>query len=125
MSFEVRSEAERDRETPMSSGEHIAVQQCRVSGQILFQSPTCTDLKVDGRLIVPIWSAERTISCQQAIELLFEQFPQLDPVRVEEYGHGWDNTAFLVNGEYMFRFPRRERRGTHFGRSMAKLMTRR
>ena len=57
---------------------------------------------------MPIWSAERVLTCQQACELLAEQFPQLCPILIEEYGFGWDNTAFLVNGEYLFRFPRRK-----------------
>ena len=40
--------------------------------------------------------------------LIDAQFPQLRPVRVEPLASGWDNTAFLVNGDTVFRFPRRE-----------------
>lgn len=34
-------------------------------------------------------------------------FPALAPRRVEPLGTGWDNAAFLVDGEWVFRFPRR------------------
>ena len=40
-------------------------------------------------------------------ELIAAEFPSLAPVRAELLGYGWDNAAFLVNGEYVFRFPRR------------------
>jgi len=32
----------------------------------------------------------------------------LTPVEISHLGSGWDNYAFLVNGGYVFRFPRRE-----------------
>lgn len=57
---------------------------------------------------MPIWSAERTISCDAAAELLESQFSELRPINAVSFGSGWDNTAFLVNGEFVFRFPRRE-----------------
>ncbi len=39
--------------------------------------------------------------------MIAECFPELAPRRLEEFGEGWDNTAFLVDGEWVFRFPRR------------------
>lgn len=42
--------------------------------------------------------------------LLAEQFPELIAHSVEYLHQGWDNTAFLVNGEWVFRFPKRRER---------------
>ena len=44
----------------------------------------------------------------RAIELIESQFPALAPAALEPLGVGWDNTAFVVNGSHVFRFPRRE-----------------
>ena len=54
------------------------------------------------------WEAERTVSLELARELVESQFPELAPVEVEPLGDGWDNTAVLVGGEIVFRFPRRQ-----------------
>jgi aminoglycoside phosphotransferase (APT) family kinase protein len=54
------------------------------------------------------WAAERVVTADLAGALIETQFPALAPVRVETFGAGWDNTAYLVNGGYVFRFPRRE-----------------
>jgi aminoglycoside phosphotransferase (APT) family kinase protein len=53
------------------------------------------------------WEAERVVSAELARVLVEAQFPRLAPVNVEPLGIGWDNTAYLVNGAYVFRFPRR------------------
>jgi len=53
------------------------------------------------------WEAERTVSPEEARALIREQFPALAAERVEPLGHGWDNTAFRVDGATVFRFPRR------------------
>jgi len=53
------------------------------------------------------WDAEIDIDAAFARSLIAETFPELAPVEAELLGHGWDNAAFLVNGEYVFRFPRR------------------
>jgi aminoglycoside phosphotransferase (APT) family kinase protein len=58
--------------------------------------------------MAPAWTAEVVVSDSLARELIEGQFPQLAPARVELLGVGWDNTAFTVNGEYVFRFPRRQ-----------------
>lgn len=53
------------------------------------------------------WSPERVISELEAIELIEEQFPQLKPATLKVLGEGFDNTVFLVNELYVFRFPRK------------------
>jgi aminoglycoside phosphotransferase (APT) family kinase protein len=60
----------------------------------------------DARLRSP-WDAEIELSSDLARELVARAFPGLAPVRAELLGYGWDNAAFLVNGGYVFRFPRR------------------
>jgi aminoglycoside phosphotransferase (APT) family kinase protein len=54
------------------------------------------------------WDPEKTVSHELASSLLESAFPELAPVWVEVLGAGWDNTAFLVNGSLVFRFPRRQ-----------------
>jgi aminoglycoside phosphotransferase (APT) family kinase protein len=39
--------------------------------------------------------------------MIAEQFPELAAPSVEPFGNGWDNTAYLIGGAYVFRFPRR------------------
>ena len=56
---------------------------------------------------MPIWTAEREVDCNLARKLISEQFSQLKPIEILSLGNGWDNTAFLVNQEFVFRFPRR------------------
>ena len=56
----------------------------------------------------PAWTAEREISPDLARSLIDAQFPALAPASVAPLGFGWDNTAFLVNGDLAFRFPRRQ-----------------
>lgn len=53
------------------------------------------------------WDADVDLSPAGAARLVEEQFPELAPVRLEVLGAGWDNLALLVNGEWVFRFPRR------------------
>ena len=53
------------------------------------------------------WDAEREVAAELARALIEEQFPPLAPARVEPLGAGWDNHVFLVNAEWVFRFPRR------------------
>jgi aminoglycoside phosphotransferase (APT) family kinase protein len=40
--------------------------------------------------------------------LLAEQFPELDASSAKLLGEGWDNSAWLVEGRWVFRFPRRQ-----------------
>ncbi|MHC4947835.1 MAG: phosphotransferase [Planctomycetota bacterium] len=53
------------------------------------------------------WDAEVAVTADDARILVERQFPGLAPARVEPLAEGWDNTAVLVNGRYVFRFPRR------------------
>jgi aminoglycoside phosphotransferase (APT) family kinase protein len=54
------------------------------------------------------WDPQQTVDSSLAIELIQEQFPQLLPIEIRSLGAGWDNTAFLINQELVFRFPRRQ-----------------
>ncbi|MCZ8518356.1 MULTISPECIES: phosphotransferase [Paenibacillus] len=55
-----------------------------------------------------LWSAQHVASEEEARRLIERQFPELRPVRLARAGEGFDNTVYLVNGSYIFRFPRRE-----------------
>ena len=55
----------------------------------------------------PQWAPERVVSADEAAELVGEQFPALRGAPVEPLATGWDNTVHLVNGTWVFRFPRR------------------
>ncbi|MBS1988698.1 phosphotransferase [Candidatus Dependentiae bacterium] len=54
------------------------------------------------------WSAEFKLEPNLAKHLIESQFPQLKPVMLEFIGEGWDNVAYRVNRNYLFRFPRRQ-----------------
>ena len=54
------------------------------------------------------WSPQQLIEPQLALQIIQEQFPLLNAQKIDHFGAGWDNTAFLVNEELVFRFPRRE-----------------
>ena len=54
------------------------------------------------------WASEETVDPQRARALIEGQFPELAPAQLEPLGVGWDNTAYRVNGQYVFRFPRRQ-----------------
>lgn len=54
------------------------------------------------------WSPEIAITPLEARGIIEAQFPQLIPVSIAELGKGFDNTVFIVNDVYVFRFPRRE-----------------
>jgi aminoglycoside phosphotransferase (APT) family kinase protein len=55
----------------------------------------------------PIWSADVDIDAGLAARLIARQFPDLRRATIEPLGAGWDNAAFLVDGDLVFRFPRR------------------
>ncbi len=58
--------------------------------------------------MAPIWKADIEITQEDAARWIEEQFGALAPARLEPLGVGWDNVAFLVNGQFVFRFPRRQ-----------------
>ncbi len=62
----------------------------------------------DPRAMNHPWSPDHAVSEAQARALIEAQFPALVPVGATPFGAGWDNTVFLVNEIYVFRFPRRE-----------------
>ncbi|MHC5012149.1 MAG: phosphotransferase [Planctomycetota bacterium] len=54
------------------------------------------------------WAPLHVVDPPLARALIERQFPALAPIRLASAGEGWDNTAYLVNETYIFRFPRRE-----------------
>lgn len=54
------------------------------------------------------WTAEVALTPQFAADLIREQFPDLGAGPVTALATGWDNAAFVVGGQWLFRFPRRE-----------------
>jgi aminoglycoside phosphotransferase (APT) family kinase protein len=54
------------------------------------------------------WAAEIVVDPDLAQHLIETQFPHLRPVSVRSLAAGWDNTVHLVNGSFIFRFPRRK-----------------
>lgn len=53
------------------------------------------------------WAADVEVTGELARALIEAQFPELAGASIDPLGEGWDNAAFLVGGEYVFRFPRR------------------
>ncbi|HSX04573.1 MAG TPA: phosphotransferase [Rhabdochlamydiaceae bacterium] len=54
------------------------------------------------------WEAEATIEADLALKLIQSQFPELNALKIKLLGVGWDNTAYLINDQFVFRFPRRQ-----------------
>jgi aminoglycoside phosphotransferase (APT) family kinase protein len=61
----------------------------------------------DGPPPAPEWAPEHEVTAEAAAALIAGGFPELDGAPVEPLATGWDNTVFLVGGEWVFRFPRR------------------
>ena len=57
---------------------------------------------------MPEWTPEIVVDEVVARRVLGEQFPELELDELRLAGEGWDNTAWLVDGRLLFRFPRRE-----------------
>jgi aminoglycoside phosphotransferase (APT) family kinase protein len=53
------------------------------------------------------WSAEVTVDAELATRLIREQFPEVELRSISLLGEGWDNTMWLVEDDWVFRFPRR------------------
>ena len=53
------------------------------------------------------WLAEEPIDDERAVRLLAAGCPELAVESITRFGEGWDNVAFFVNGQWVFRFPRR------------------
>jgi aminoglycoside phosphotransferase (APT) family kinase protein len=58
--------------------------------------------------MAPVWEADIHLTHEQATRLVERQCPALAPARLEHLGTGWDNVAYRVNGQWVFRFPRRK-----------------
>jgi aminoglycoside phosphotransferase (APT) family kinase protein len=54
------------------------------------------------------WAAEVTVDHALARRLIGAQFPDLELASVRPLGQGWDMTVWIVDGRWVFRFPRRE-----------------
>ncbi len=55
-----------------------------------------------------VWDAEHALDASAARALLAGQFPELALESVVPLGIGFDNTVYLVDGAWVFRFPRRQ-----------------
>jgi aminoglycoside phosphotransferase (APT) family kinase protein len=55
-----------------------------------------------------VWSAEERVDEQRARRLIRRRFPQVAADEVTLVSEGWDYAVFRVDGEWVFRFPRRE-----------------
>jgi aminoglycoside phosphotransferase (APT) family kinase protein len=53
------------------------------------------------------WAPEIAVGESLARELIGEQFPEVEQRSLQLLGAGWDNTVWLVDEEWVFRFPRR------------------
>jgi len=67
------------------------------------------------------WEPEIEFTRERARALIEAQFPELCPVALVDYGKGWDNLAYLVNEEWVFRFPQRELAGQTMAGELAAL----
>jgi aminoglycoside phosphotransferase (APT) family kinase protein len=56
---------------------------------------------------VPEWDAEVRVDEPLARRLIAEQFPDLAVGELALLGEGWDTMVWLVDGRWVFRFPRR------------------
>lgn len=52
-------------------------------------------------------SADRHLDASTVTNLIAEQFPSIRADGVRALGSGWDNDVYLVDGDWIFRFPRR------------------
>ena len=53
------------------------------------------------------WTAELTVGEDLARRLITRQFPEVGAGALRLLGEGWDNTVWLVDERWVFRFPRR------------------
>jgi aminoglycoside phosphotransferase (APT) family kinase protein len=53
------------------------------------------------------WLAEYPVSLDLAGKLIRLQFPEIELKEIKQLGEGFDNTVIQINGQFVFRFPRR------------------
>jgi aminoglycoside phosphotransferase (APT) family kinase protein len=68
---------------------------------------------------VPEWSPEHVVDEELARRLIADQC--FEPTTMELVGEGWDNTVWLADERWAFRFPRREAGVPGFKRELAVL----
>jgi aminoglycoside phosphotransferase (APT) family kinase protein len=56
---------------------------------------------------VPVWSPEVVID-EPLVRRLLSQFPELEVRSLRRLAQGWDNSVWIVDEHYAFRFPQRE-----------------
>lgn len=56
---------------------------------------------------MPEWDPELAVDAPLARRLIADQFPELRDAPVRQLAAGWDNTVFVVDEQWAFRFPRR------------------
>jgi aminoglycoside phosphotransferase (APT) family kinase protein len=64
------------------------------------------------------WEAERRVDEELARRLIRER-AGVEAGRVELIGEGWDNVAYLVDGEWVYRFPRGESQAKYLANECA------
>ena len=69
----------------------------------------------------PEWAAEHEVDAELAARLVAERWPRFRGTVMEPLGVGWDNTVFVADGEWVFRFPRRAMAVPLAGREIAAL----
>jgi hypothetical protein len=55
---------------------------------------------------VPVWAAEVVVD-EELVRRLLARFPELDVRSLRMLAEGWDNSIWVVDERYAFRFPRR------------------
>ncbi|MEX0875812.1 MAG: phosphotransferase [Actinomycetota bacterium] len=65
--------------------------------------------------------ADRPLDASIVAHILTDQFAELSASKVVPFGGGWNNDMFLVDDEWLFRFPRREQDVEFFEREVALL----
>src|SRR5579871_2853189 len=56
------------------------------------------------------WDSEFALDAETVRQLVRTQFPGLAATSVAYMHEGWDSVAFVVDGEWVFRFPKRRER---------------
>jgi aminoglycoside phosphotransferase (APT) family kinase protein len=80
----------------------------RASKRPLVPLISTSSVRLGYRDRMPQWSPEVDLDASRARSLIGVQFEELADADVQLVAAGWDNTAFLVDGRWIFRFPRRE-----------------
>lgn len=52
------------------------------------------------------WDNSHPLTIDEIANIVSLQFPRLHPVQVQPLGQGWDNTTWIINGKWIFRFPK-------------------